>query len=98
MTRLLVHVQKQFPIFAEMLTALPFAGIDGTLKRRMKGTVAEGWVRAKTGNLNGVISLSGYAGHRDGSVRAFTFIFNGKGGDGENARALFDALAVELVE
>lgn len=98
MTALLVHVQKQFPMFAEMLSALPFAGIDGTLKKRMKGTLAEGWVRAKTGNLSGVISLAGYAGNRDGSVRAFTFMYNGKSDAGDSARKLFDDLAEELVQ
>jgi hypothetical protein len=35
---------------------------------------------------------------KDGSVRAFAFLFNGKGEQGDSARRLFDALAVELVQ
>jgi D-alanyl-D-alanine carboxypeptidase/D-alanyl-D-alanine-endopeptidase (penicillin-binding protein 4) len=95
---ILVQAQKSFPWFAEFLTALPIAGQDGTLKKRMKDGPADGWVRAKTGQLAGVAALAGYAGRKDGSVRAFAFIFNGKNDLGESARHLFDALATQLVQ
>ena len=95
---ILVQAQKSFAWFAEFLTALPIAGLDGTLKKRMKETPAEGWVRAKTGQLLGVAALAGYAGRKDGGVRAFAFIFNGKPDLGESARHMFDALAAELVQ
>lgn len=98
LAKILVQMQKQFPVFAEMMMGLPLAGIDGTLKNRMKNTPAQGWVRAKTGNLTGVISLAGYAGSKDGSVRAFAFMFNGSGEQGDMARRLFDAMALELVQ
>lgn len=98
LARVLVRAQHQFPIFAEMLASFPLAGMDGTLKNRMKDTAAKGWVRAKTGNLSGVVSLAGYAGRKDGSVRAFAFIFNGKPDQGDSARRLFDALATQLVQ
>ncbi|MGE4131512.1 MAG: D-alanyl-D-alanine carboxypeptidase/D-alanyl-D-alanine-endopeptidase [Bdellovibrionales bacterium] len=94
----LVKGFQHFPTFAEYLSALPLAGIDGTLKSRMKNTPAQGWVRAKTGLLTGAVALAGFAGRKDGSVRAFAFIFNGKGEQGDSARKLFDALAAELVQ
>jgi D-alanyl-D-alanine carboxypeptidase/D-alanyl-D-alanine-endopeptidase (penicillin-binding protein 4) len=95
---ILVHAQKHFPWFAEFLSSLPLAGQDGTLRRRMKDPSVSGWVRAKTGNLSGVTTLAGYAGRKDGSVRAFAFLFNGKADQGGQARHLFDALAGELVQ
>jgi D-alanyl-D-alanine carboxypeptidase/D-alanyl-D-alanine-endopeptidase (penicillin-binding protein 4) len=94
----LVQAQHHFPTFAEMLASFPLAGLDGTLKSRMKENGARGWVRAKTGNLSGVVGLAGYAGRKDGSAFAFAFIFNGKAEQGDSARRLFDALAGELVQ
>ena len=43
----------------EFVTSLPIAARDGTLEKRAEG--AQDWVRAKTGLLNGVTGLSGYA-------------------------------------
>jgi D-alanyl-D-alanine carboxypeptidase/D-alanyl-D-alanine-endopeptidase (penicillin-binding protein 4) len=96
--KVLVSSYKHFPTFAEYLTALPMAGVDGTLKNRMKGGNGQSWVRAKTGLLTGVVGLAGFAGRKDGSVRAFVFIFNGSGEQGDSGRRLFDALATELVQ
>src|SRR5205823_14923164 len=48
------------------MTALPIAGIDGTLATRMKGTPGENNVRAKTGTMSNVRSLAGYVKTRDG--------------------------------
>jgi D-alanyl-D-alanine carboxypeptidase/D-alanyl-D-alanine-endopeptidase (penicillin-binding protein 4) len=94
----LVKTYENFPLSAEFLSALPLAGTDGTLKNRMKNGDAAGWVRAKTGLLNGVVGLAGFAGRKDGSVRAFAFIFNGKTEQGDLVRRLFDQLATELVQ
>jgi serine-type D-Ala-D-Ala carboxypeptidase/endopeptidase (penicillin-binding protein 4) len=46
--------------FSAIWEALPIAGVDGTLEKRMKGTPAMGVLRAKTGTLDGVYNLSGY--------------------------------------
>ncbi len=43
--------------------ALPIAGIDGTLKNRLKSTLAENNVRAKTGTISNVRGLSGICNH-----------------------------------
>jgi len=98
MAKVLAVSYRHFPTFAEYLTSLPLAGVDGTLKSRMKDSPATSWVRGKTGLLSGVVGLAGYAGRKDGSVRAFAFIFNGKAEQGDSARRLFDALATELVQ
>ena len=43
----------------ELLMSLPVAGVDGTMRRRLKGTPAEGWARLKTGTLKNVTALAG---------------------------------------
>lgn len=92
----LEHVRSDFIIFPEFLQALPIAGVDGTLRNRMKGTAAERWVRAKTGLLNGVAALSGYAGHPNGKIVSFTFFYNG-GAALDKVRSFFDKMAALLV-
>jgi D-alanyl-D-alanine carboxypeptidase/D-alanyl-D-alanine-endopeptidase (penicillin-binding protein 4) len=58
-TSLLVWVHRQ-PFAADLLAALPVAGVDGTLKHRMQDTAADGNVQAKTGTLTHAYALSGY--------------------------------------
>ena len=60
----------------DWLDALPIAGVDGTLRRRMKGTPAENNVRAKTGSLRYANSLSGYVTTAAGERLAFSFMLN----------------------
>ena len=60
-----------------LLPALPIAGVDGTLQKRMAGTEAESNVRAKTGSVMGVSSLSGYLTTAGGHVLAFSIINQG---------------------
>ncbi len=61
-------------IFKRFSTSLSIAGVDGTLENRMKGTIAEGNARAKTGTLRGVSNLSGYVTTRDGELLAFSIL------------------------
>jgi D-alanyl-D-alanine carboxypeptidase/D-alanyl-D-alanine-endopeptidase (penicillin-binding protein 4) len=93
----LEFVRNDFTFFPEYLTALPIAGIDGTLRKRMVGTAAERWVRAKTGLLNGTVGLAGYAGRPNGQIASFVFIYNGPGRE-DKARAYFDRLAALIVQ
>lgn len=95
--KVLSYAQTHFQIYPEFLTSLPVAGVDGTLRSRFKTLPGAGWVRAKTGLLDGVIGLSGYAGTGDGQVYRFVFIFNGPAGREDSARQLFDRLASTLV-
>jgi D-alanyl-D-alanine carboxypeptidase/D-alanyl-D-alanine-endopeptidase (penicillin-binding protein 4) len=65
------HQEDIFPLF---YTSLPIAGVDGTLRNRMKGTPAEGNLRAKTGTISGASSLSGYVRTADGERLAFSML------------------------
>lgn len=95
--KVLEHLQQDFRLMPEMFVSLPIAGVDGTLKRRLKGTPGERFVRAKTGYLSGIISLAGFAGNSEGRVLPFVFIYNG-GGDENKVRSVFDQIALMLVE
>jgi len=93
-----VHSMKdEFQFQPEFITSLPIAGIDGTLKKRMKQTSAERWVRAKTGFLTNVVSLAGYIGRSDGEIVPFVMMFNGKSDENE-VRSLFDRICIAIVD
>ncbi len=62
--------------FKEYYDALPIAGVDGTIKYRMRGTTAGGNVRAKTGTIDNARALSGYATTKDGETIIFAMIVN----------------------
>jgi D-alanyl-D-alanine carboxypeptidase/D-alanyl-D-alanine-endopeptidase (penicillin-binding protein 4) len=57
-------------------STLPVAGVSGTLANRMKGTAAEGRVRAKTGTMSNVRSLCGYVTTLDGEPMVFAMLAN----------------------
>lgn len=65
--------------FRPALAALPVAGVDGTLKNRLKKTPWRGRLRAKTGTLDGVVTLAGTADLPDGRPFAFAILVQGQG-------------------
>ncbi len=95
-TRLLVAAQKDQEIFPSFVNALPLAGTDGTLARRMRGTPAKGKLRAKTGTMKGVSALAGYTVSADGEPLAFAMIMQNFVGSEQRVRGLQDRMAVLL--
>ena len=75
--RLLRYAYQHKPIYKHLLPSLPIAGEDGTLKKRMIDTHAEGNVQAKTGTLTGIISLAGYCSASNGHRLCFAIINQG---------------------
>lgn len=75
LVRLLIRAQAQsyFPV---LYASLPVAGVDGTLRNRMKNTPAQSNCHAKTGSLGHVSCLSGYVTTRDGDLLAFSLLMN----------------------
>ena len=94
--RLLKAMHEDFGIQAEFKASLPIAGIDGTLRRRMKGSAAEGLLHAKTGTLRGVSSLSGYTATADGEVVAFSIMMEHFVGSASGIRSIQDRIG-ELI-
>jgi D-alanyl-D-alanine carboxypeptidase/D-alanyl-D-alanine-endopeptidase (penicillin-binding protein 4) len=80
------------------LAALPIAGVDGSLETRMKGTVAEGNLRAKTGTMSNIRSLAGYVTARNGEHLAFAILVNNFEGTSAAANQVVDTIAVRLAE
>ncbi len=94
----LLQFMSRHPCAQTFLQALPVAGVDGTLKNRMKNTPAAGNVRAKTGSLRWAHSLSGYATSAAGERFAFCLMLNRYHAPDPNhpPRADLDAVAVML--
>lgn len=62
---------------SDLSSSFPIGGRTGTLRKRMLQTASTGRVRAKTGTLNTVNALSGFADTPQGSTLTFTFFHNG---------------------
>jgi D-alanyl-D-alanine carboxypeptidase/D-alanyl-D-alanine-endopeptidase (penicillin-binding protein 4) len=76
-THLLTRVHRDFRVAGDFLASLPIAGADGTLRSRLQETGAERFVRAKTGTLDQVSALSGYAGAVGKPPIAFSILISG---------------------
>jgi serine-type D-Ala-D-Ala carboxypeptidase/endopeptidase (penicillin-binding protein 4) len=76
--------------------ALPIAGVDGTIDKRMRGTVAQGNVRAKTGYIDKARSLSGYVTTADGRLLIFSMLCNNYVVPTATVNRVQDSLAVRL--
>ncbi|NNL67892.1 MAG: D-alanyl-D-alanine carboxypeptidase/D-alanyl-D-alanine-endopeptidase, partial [Myxococcales bacterium] len=88
--------RDSFQVGPELVASLPIAGGDGTLEKRAEG--AAGAVRAKTGLLTGVASLSGFAERRGGQVVVFSILVNGFERGAPAARAAIDGFVAALVD
>lgn len=93
--KFLVAISKS-PLYKPFYKSLPIAGIDGTLHSRMRRGPARGRVRAKTGTLSGVSSLSGYARSDSGDLIAFSLLMNNV--NVYSARQIQDSIAHALAD
>jgi len=107
LSSVLNHLQEQPEISSIFFSALPVAGMDGTLKYRMRRTEAQGKIHAKTGYLgraisryklrDGVVALAGFATPSDGKTLTFVFLYNGTRSP-QLVKNIFDKICVELVK
>ena len=82
------------PWWDSFIEGLPLAGRTGTLSGRMRGTAAEGMVRAKTGSVRESRALSGYLTTAGGRQAVFSLIVNGPAAS--NALGAMDDLVATL--
>jgi len=95
LTRVLALAHSDPRIGPELTAALAIGGVDGTLVARLPKAAADRRVRAKTGTLSSVITLSGYVlGSRP---LAFAFLINGLTGKQSEARRKIDGALEPLI-
>jgi D-alanyl-D-alanine carboxypeptidase len=75
---------------------LSVMGEYGTLRKRLRGSAAQGIVHAKTGSLNGVSSLTGFAQTADQTEAHFAMVFNELASTSDGVRA-GNAMAESIV-
>jgi serine-type D-Ala-D-Ala carboxypeptidase/endopeptidase (penicillin-binding protein 4) len=86
------------PWGADYISTFPIAGQDGTLETRLKDTVASGRIEAKTGALDHVRAISGFATTLHGERLIFAIFGNNNPQRGRDATVAADAIAVAMVE
>jgi len=84
--------------FAPYYRSLPVAGVDGSLQDRMKATAAAGRIHAKTGSVEHVRTLSGFAETPSGRRLIFSFLGNNQGGKNHEAADALNGLCMAMIE
>jgi D-alanyl-D-alanine carboxypeptidase/D-alanyl-D-alanine-endopeptidase (penicillin-binding protein 4) len=91
-----LDVMQREPSFDVYYNAMPIAGVDGTIRNRMKGTLAQGNLRAKTGTLQHAISLSGYVTAANGQRLIFSILCNNFTTRSSEVQAVGNAIGAAL--
>lgn len=87
--KFLAGVMKE-PYYKEFFASLPIAGQTGTLKRMFLTSKNFGQINAKTGTLNTVKTLAGYAKTRGGKTLTFSVLLNGYRGSVAGAKKVIE--------
>ena len=94
---LLLWADRQ-PFAETFRESLSVAGVNGTLRRRFRGTFYQGRVIGKSGYLRGVVALSGYVRCRSGRRIAFSFLMNATSGRHPSLRTIQNTLCKILID
>jgi D-alanyl-D-alanine carboxypeptidase/D-alanyl-D-alanine-endopeptidase (penicillin-binding protein 4) len=85
------------PFAPEYLASLPLAGMDGTLRSRMKNSPA-GAIRLKTGHLDGVSGVAGFVTTSAGKTFVLVSLVNNVRADFGAAEPVHAALAAWILD
>ena len=94
----ILEVMRKSPNFELFHESLPIAGVDGTIRTRMQNTPAQGNLRAKTGTLQMVRSLSGYVHTADKQLLEFSILCNNWTTPQANVDRVADQIGVALAQ
>lgn len=94
-TQLLAWMRRH-PQYESFAAGLPQSGATGSLRRRFVDTPLEGRVRAKTGSISRVNTLSGYVERADGRVLVFSVQANHHTLGSSRMIPAIDSVVVEL--
>jgi D-alanyl-D-alanine carboxypeptidase/D-alanyl-D-alanine-endopeptidase (penicillin-binding protein 4) len=83
--------------FTTFYNSLPLAGVSGTLAKYMKGTKAEGNIRAKTGSISRVKSYAGYVRTLSGKRLIFSILVNNFTCSGPDMVKKLEKIMVDMV-
>jgi D-alanyl-D-alanine carboxypeptidase/D-alanyl-D-alanine-endopeptidase (penicillin-binding protein 4) len=87
---------RRHPTYEAFAAGMPQSGAAGSLRRRFVGTALEGRVRAKTGSISRVNTLSGYVERADGRVVVFSLQANHHTLGSSRMIPALDSVVVEL--
>ncbi len=85
-------------LYTILYNSFPIAGVDGTLENRMRNTLAEKNVHAKTGTITGVSTLSGYVTSKKNHTLAFSIMIQNYVGSSSKAKEVQDQICKILAE
>ena len=88
----LLLLGSRHPLAPEYLSSLPIAGVDGTMRLRLRDSPAAGRARIKTGTLNGVFGVAGFVPDAAQRMHIVVGLLNHESASNAVGRAILDAL------
>jgi len=92
----LLRFMRRHPRYGTFAAGLPQAGLVGSLRNRFMGTPLAGRVRAKTGSISRVLTLTGYIDLDRGRTLTFSVMANNHAQSGRALLAAIDSIVVEM--
>jgi D-alanyl-D-alanine carboxypeptidase/D-alanyl-D-alanine-endopeptidase (penicillin-binding protein 4) len=92
----LLRYMRRHPRYATFAAGLPQAGLVGSLRNRFLGTPLAGRVRAKTGSISRVMTLTGYIEADRGRILTFSVEANHHAVPTKGLLAAIDSVVVDM--
>jgi D-alanyl-D-alanine carboxypeptidase/D-alanyl-D-alanine-endopeptidase (penicillin-binding protein 4) len=92
----LLRYMRRHPRYATFAAGLPQSGLAGSLRNRFLGTPLAGRVRAKSGSISRVMTLTGYIELDRGRTLTFSVLANHHSQPSRAMLAVIDSVVVEM--